>query len=105
MSRWSSRRWVAAASLAAVVVAAGCGKGTDLSGGPVIGKKGKDQDAAVALGFPGFATKNTTRVGGADPTADAAGVALAVFSGPAPTQRARAVALVDAEDWQAGIAA
>jgi hypothetical protein len=71
----------------------------------VIGKKGKDQDAAVALGFPGFATKNTTRVGGADPTADAAGVALAVFSAPAANQRARAVALVDADDWQAGIAA
>jgi hypothetical protein len=105
MSRCSSRRWVATASLAALVVAGGCGKGTDLSGGPVIGKKGEDQDAAVALGFPGFATKNTTRVGGADPTADAAGVALAVFSAPFPTQRARAVALVDADDWQAGIAA
>ena len=91
------------AGLAALVSAAGCGQGTDLSGGPVIGKEGKDQDAAVALGFPGFATKNTTRVGGADPIANAAGVALAVFS--APTQRARAVTLVDADDWQAGIAA
>jgi hypothetical protein len=105
MSRLSSRRWVATASLAALVAVAGCGQGTDISGGPVIGKKGKDEEAAVALGFPGFATKNTTRVGGADPIADAAGVALAVFSSPAPTQRARAVTLVDVEDWRAGIAA
>ena len=30
------------------------------------------------LGFPAFATKNTTRVAGLDPVADAAGVALAV---------------------------
>ena len=32
-----------------------------------------------ALGFPVFATKNTTRVGGADPVANAAAVARAVF--------------------------
>ena len=38
-----------------------------------------------SLGFPDFATKNTTRVGGADPITDAAGVALAVF--PARTRR------------------
>ena len=35
--------------------------------------------AAGDLGFPAFATKNTTRVAGVDPIADAAGVALAVF--------------------------
>ena len=35
--------------------------------------------ATQDLGFPAFATKNTTRVAGADPVADAAGVALAVF--------------------------
>ena len=40
------------------------------------------------LGFPAFATKNTTRVAGTDPIADAAGVALArlpvVRRGPGP---------------------
>src|ERR1700752_588980 len=36
-------------------------------------------DSADELGFPALATKNTTRVAGADPVADAAGVALAVF--------------------------
>ena len=95
-----------ACSLLAIGALGGCGGGgTDLSEGPKLGQKGEDQAASVALGFPGFATKNTTRVGGADPTADAAGVALAVFSSPAPAQRPRAVALVDAENWQAGIAA
>ncbi|TMK75478.1 MAG: hypothetical protein E6G48_01390, partial [Actinobacteria bacterium] len=33
--------------------------------------------ATQDLGFPVFATKNTTRVAGPDPVADAAGVALA----------------------------
>ncbi|HKG16868.1 MAG TPA: cell wall-binding repeat-containing protein, partial [Solirubrobacteraceae bacterium] len=97
------------ATLAALAVPAvampGCGGGADLSNGPTLGQQGKDEKASVALGFPGFATKNTTRVGGADPTADAAGVALAVFSGGAAAQRPRAVALVDSDDWASAIAA
>lgn len=97
---------VLAAALAGAVGLAGCGSdGTDLSEGPVLGKKGEEESASVALGFPGFATKNTTRVGGADPTADAAGTALAVFASSASTQRPRAVTLVRDDDWQAGIAA
>ena len=40
---------------------------------PAIGAKGTEPQAAQDLGFPAFATKNTTRVGGADPIADAAG--------------------------------
>src|SRR5436190_18633254 len=35
--------------------------------------------AAEELGYPSFATNNTTRVGGSDPATTAAGVALAVF--------------------------
>jgi hypothetical protein len=35
--------------------------------------------APQKLGFPAVATKNTTRVAGGDPVADAAGVALAVY--------------------------
>src|SRR3954452_21493500 len=85
---------------------ADCGKkGNDAGGGPVIGKKGGDESAARALGFPAFATKNTTRVGGADPTADAAGVARAVFSGQSATTRPTSVTLVDKNDWQGGVAA
>ena len=41
-------------------------------GTPVLGQSGDEEPAGPALGFPVFATKNTTRVGGADPVADAA---------------------------------
>jgi hypothetical protein len=57
------------------------------------------------LGYPAFATANTTRVGGADAAANAAGVALAVYPSTEPAQRPRAVALIDAEDWRSAIAA
>jgi hypothetical protein len=60
---------------------------------------------AEELGFPAFATKNTTRVGGSDPTADAAGVALATFPSLGGVERPAAVTLVPSSDWAAGIAA
>jgi hypothetical protein len=60
---------------------------------------------ASELGYPAFATSNTTRVGGEDPTANAAGVALAVYPSTTPELRPAAVALLDDENWQAAIAA
>jgi hypothetical protein len=60
---------------------------------------------AEQLGFPGFATGNTTRVGGTDPAANAAAVALAVFPSTTPAQRPAAVTLVDEDDWAGAIAA
>ena len=57
------------------------------------------------LGFPAFATKNTTRVSGADPASDAAAVALAVHPSTGSVRGPAAVTLVDASDWQGGIAA
>jgi hypothetical protein len=57
------------------------------------------------LGFPAFATKNTTRVGGVDAAADAAGVALATFPSEGGVRGPPAVSLVGSEDWQSGIAA
>ena len=57
------------------------------------------------LGFPTFATKNTTRVAGADPIADAAAVALAVHPSTGDSPAPPAVTLVDAGDWQGAIAA
>jgi hypothetical protein len=60
---------------------------------------------ADELGFPAFATKNTTRISGADPTADAAAAALAVFPSAGDAAGPDAVTLVDAGDWPAGIAA
>ena len=57
------------------------------------------------LGYPAFATANTTRVGGGDPASTAAGVALATFPSTQPSQRPAAVTLVDAADWRTAIAA
>jgi hypothetical protein len=36
-------------------------------------------ESAQEIGFPGFATRNTTRIAGRDPVVDAAGAALAAF--------------------------
>jgi hypothetical protein len=79
--------------------------GTDTATRPTVGARGTQGDAAGGLGFPAFATKNTTRVGGADPVADAAGIARAVFPGPSARTRPEAVTLVDARDWRVGVAA
>lgn len=57
------------------------------------------------LGFPAFATSNTTRVAGADSVAVAAGIALAVFPNAGGVEGPNAVTLVPADDWAAGIAA
>jgi Cell wall binding domain 2 (CWB2) len=75
---------------------------------PSVAVKDEDDDepqAAEELGFPAFATKNTTRVGGDDPTADAAGVALATFPSAGGIEGPAAVTLVPSSDWAAGIAA
>jgi hypothetical protein len=61
--------------------------------------------AVEDLGFPAFATKNTTRVAGGDPVADAAGVALAVFPSTGGVAGPAAVTLVNGDDWASGIAA
>jgi hypothetical protein len=62
-------------------------------------------EAAKDLGFPEFATKNTTRIAGADPVADAAAVALAVFPSAGGVPGPDAVSFVDSNDWRSGIAA
>src|SRR3954462_5192610 len=72
---------------------------------PTVGASGNQSEAAGNLGFPAFATKNTTRVGGADAVANAAGVARAVYPGPSVKTRPGAVTLVDARDWRIGVAA
>jgi hypothetical protein len=111
MSR-ARRTAVAAALLAAAVLPlAGCGRQDRAKGGlggnsePALGAKGSEPQAAADLGFPGFATKNTTRVGGADPTANAAAVARAVYPAQTPSTRPPAVILVDGRDWHAGLVA
>ena len=60
---------------------------------------------AEELGYPAFATNNTTRVGGSDAAANAAGVAMSVYPSASATQRPAAVTMVDENDWQGAVAA
>lgn len=85
---------------ACILALAGCGGGDQR---PQVGVNGDEEEAAQDLGFPAFATKNTTRVGGSDATANAAGVSRAVY--PGSTERPAVVTLVDSGDWRAGVAA
>ena len=95
------------AALLAAAVLAGCGDTTKLivAPGPTQGVQSKTPDAGAKLGFPTIATKNTTRVAGADPIADAAGVALAVYPSAGGGTHPSVVALAPTDDWQAAIAA
>ena len=90
--------------LAFSLLIAGCGKEGSTPNAPLVGVKGSEKQAAQGLGFPTFATKNTTRVGGADPVADAAAVARAVFPAETASTRPSAVTLVDSGDWRIALA-
>jgi hypothetical protein len=93
------------APLAALVAVAGCGGGsTPLVGNPNVGVKSKTPQAAQKLGFPAVATKNTTRVGGGDPIADAAGVALAVYPSQGAGTHPQVVTIAPTDNWQAALA-
>ena len=81
------------------------GRDSESAGTPALGVSGEEQQAAEDLGFPNVATKNTTRVGGADAVANAAAVARAVFPAETPGSHPGAVALVDGRDWRVGVAA
>jgi hypothetical protein len=100
--------------VAAVLGGSGGSKSASSSAGPAPtpapaqGGKASETPAsqtAEQLGYPTFATGNTTRVGGSDPASNAAAVALAVFPSTAPSQRPAAVTLVGEDDWQGAIAA
>jgi hypothetical protein len=82
--------------------ASGCGS-SDRSAVEV--RLNKDTAKQTVLGFPALATKNTTRVGGKDPVADAAAVATAVYPSRSATTRPAIVSLVNKDDWQSAIAA
>jgi putative cell wall binding repeat protein len=100
------RRSLLLAAAAALAIS-GCSLKSDSGGNASIDKgvKGNSKKAAEQLGFPVAATRDTTRVSGSDPVADAAGVAAALFPASSPETRPGAVALVDKGQWQAGIAA
>ena len=102
-----------------LVLAAGCGGGDDdgdddaTSGGgdrpsqPVLGAGGDEQqpEDAPALGFPVFATKNTTRVAGGDSVATAAGAARALYPARTDESSPRVVVIVEQEDGRSAISA
>jgi hypothetical protein len=95
--------------VAAVLFGTDGGEDTTTGGtpAPVEGDDTADlppSQTAEALGYPGFATNNTTRIGGSDPAATAAGAALAVFPSTTPEQRPAAVTVVGEEDWAGAIA-
>jgi ell wall binding domain 2 (CWB2) len=117
---WVSLHRLATAAIALVVVAIGAGAVYLLSSGDngggatatapgpapkVVIKQSAPPKDTSDLGFPTFATKNTTRVSGADAIADAAAVALAVYPSTGGIAGPSAVALVDTGEWQAGVAA
>src|SRR5690348_16781727 len=88
----------------AVLGAAGCGKGGQTagrgSGGPVPNLAPVAEEGAVTV-----TTRNTTRVGGADPVVDAAAVARVVYPGLTATSRPQAIVIVERRDWPAALAA
>ena len=90
-----------AVALAALLIASCGGNGRS----PVEVRLKKETAKRTVLGFPALATKNTTRVGGSDPVADAAGAADAVFPGHEADLRPRLVSLVNSDDWRTGVAA
>lgn len=87
---------------ATLAMLAGCGKGG--SPGTASGGGTSAVPAPQARGVAGIATKNTTRLGGADPVDDAAAVAQAVYPGLTPATRPQAVVLVDEHDWASALA-
>jgi hypothetical protein len=100
--------------LLALIAGCGGGDGDGSSGDrggntqqPVLGAGGDEEQAedAPALGFPVFATKNTTRIAGGDPIASAAGAARAVYPARTDESSPRAVVIVEQDDWRAAISA
>jgi putative cell wall binding repeat protein len=64
----------------------------------------RSAQTAKSLGFPETATRNTTRVAGSGPVADAAGVALAVYPSVASGTHPSVVTIAPTDDWEAALA-
>ena len=96
--------WPALVGICLALAGCGGGRTTVFVHQPTSGVQSSTPKAGQQLGFPSVATKNTTRVAGADPIADAAGVALAVFPSAAAGTHPTAVTLAPTDDWQAAIA-
>jgi hypothetical protein len=95
----------AAAAVALCLATCSCGKTLHGHATPG-GSTGVGEQGGGASGGAGaVATKNTTRLGGADAASDAAAVALAVYPGLTPATRPQAAALIDEHDWPAALVA
>ena len=90
-------------SVALGAVLSGCGKSSQ-AGAHERGPEGTIPPAGAASAV-GVATRNTTRLGGADPVSDAAAVARAVYPGLTTATRPQVVVLVNKQDWSASLAA
>lgn len=91
-------------ALLALCLLAGCGSTTVIfHSRPVTVAQPAPQTPSQA-GIPTLATKNTTRIAGADPITDAALVALAVYPSAAPGTHPPVVTLAPTDDWQAALA-
>jgi len=91
-------------STAALALAlAGCGKSAPEQPGG--GGPAASASPVTGAGAAAAATRNTTRLGGADPIADAAAVALAAYPGLTPATRPQAVVLAGARNWPAALVA
>jgi hypothetical protein len=97
------RPWLALALLAAALLAAGCGRKESVAEPNQPALLQPQRSAFTNLGFPEFATKNTTRVASHDPVRIAAAVMRAVY--PDPGRPPKAVTLVDTGDWRVAVAA
>ncbi|MBV9605202.1 MAG: cell wall-binding repeat-containing protein [Solirubrobacterales bacterium] len=93
-----------AACLALAPALAGCGGATTLIRVKTESAAQSPVSVSEGIGFPVLATKNTTRVSGADPAADAAGVALAVYPSTVQGTHPSAVTIAPSGDWEAAIA-
>jgi hypothetical protein len=89
---------------ASALLAVGCGTKTKLVHAPAVTIETSSVHAPAQIGYPLIATKNTTRVDGPDPIADAAAVALAVYPSSGPQSNPPAVTLAPTGDWQAALA-
>ena len=103
---------LAAVFLVAAILGGGNSRNSVDGAAPLVGADttqpepaGGAEESTEDLGYPAFATKNTTRIGGGDAAANAAGAALAVFPATDEAQRPAAVTLVDEADPETAIAA
>ena len=90
--------------LAVCVLLTACGARSELLRSPGGSAVLSAPTAVPQIGFPAMATKNTTRVPGSNPIADAAEVAEAVYPSSAPGSHPPAVAVAPTDDWEAAIA-